>query len=130
MTAQVEQGLGQRTELIYEAPDVLSAPVGTRAITYDILGTARVDWNVLVIVPDRMTGCFIGREAELKQLADWADNQDSRACMLYGDAGLGKTTLVIDFLYRILEGRLTTSWTPSAITYYTAKQTRWGAKRP
>jgi len=46
--------------------------------------------------------------------------------MVWGDGGVGKTTLVVEFLHRMLEGSLSVKWRPELITFYTAKKTRWG----
>lgn len=46
--------------------------------------------------------------------------------MVYGDGGVGKTTLVVEFLHRMLEGKTSAEWRPELITFYTAKKTRWG----
>jgi Cdc6-like AAA superfamily ATPase len=63
---------------------------------------------------------------ELDALADWVNDSDSRKCMVYGDGGVGKTTLVVEFLHRMLEGKTSAEWRPELITFYTAKKTRWG----
>ena len=124
--AQVEKGLSKRDELTYEAPDLLSSPIGAGTPSYSVGDSTEAAWCPLVLIPDRVTDCFTGREAEMRELAAWADDVGSRACMLFGDGGIGKTTLVIEFLHKILEGSASTTWRPDAITYYTAKQTRWG----
>jgi len=58
----------------------------------------------------------------------WADDPDSRKCMVWGDGGVGKTTLVVEFLHRMLEGTADVEWKPEIITFYTAKKTRWGLR--
>lgn len=82
-----------------------------------------------VYLPDRIAASeeFTGRRKELQELADWADDEDSRACLVYGDGGIGKTTLVLEFAHRLLEGRLPElAWRPDIITFFSAKKTRWG----
>ncbi len=124
--AQQEKGLGDRHDFNYEAPDLLNTPVGGDAPQYSFQKTADKQWCPLVLIPSRMTDCFTGREEELESLKDWAEDEGSRACLVYGDAGVGKTTLVVEFLHRLLEGEARCNWKPDAVTYYTAKQTRWG----
>ncbi|KZP57549.1 hypothetical protein A3N37_02005 [Enterobacter ludwigii] len=46
--------------------------------------------------------------------------------MIWGDGGVGKTTLVVEFIHRLLEGSTPVAWRPEIITFYTAKKTRWG----
>jgi tetratricopeptide (TPR) repeat protein len=86
-------------------------------------------WRPLVSLPARQTNEFYGRGNELKQLEQWFLDTDSRACLVYGEGGIGKTTLALEFLNSLLDSpsqRLT--WRPDVIAFYSAKQTRWGAK--
>lgn len=46
--------------------------------------------------------------------------------MLYGDGGIGKTTLAVEFIWRLLEGTIRCDFKPELITFFTAKKTRWG----
>jgi len=62
----------------------------------------------------------------MDEIADWFDDSGSRACLVYGDGGIGKTTFSIECVHRLLEGKLSTQWRPELISYYTAKRTRWG----
>jgi tetratricopeptide (TPR) repeat protein len=78
------------------------------------------------MIPNRLTTDFTGRDKELADLVDWLDDTESRACMLYGDGGIGKTTLAVEFIHRILDGSLHSKFKPELITFYTAKKTRWG----
>ncbi len=126
ITAQKEQGINAREEITYEAPDLLSSPIGTSPPVYEIAKTDDLRWSPLILVPRRMTEDFTGRENELSALSDWANDTDSRACMLWGDGGIGKTTLAVEFIHRLLEGKLQVDWRPDVITFFTAKQTRWG----
>jgi tetratricopeptide (TPR) repeat protein len=76
--------------------------------------------------PIRQTDVFEGRVDELLVLKDWLDDEDSRRCLIYGDGGYGKTTLVLECLNQLIEGSLNISRPlPSVICYYTAKKTRW-----
>lgn len=82
--------------------------------------------SVFTNVPVRQTSTFEGRSKELCVLQEWlADREDSRFCLVYGDGGFGKTTLVLEFLNSLLEGEEGAENLPSLISYYTAKQTRW-----
>ncbi|MER8077390.1 hypothetical protein [Acinetobacter pittii] len=87
------------------------------------------DWNPLIYLPERATSTsdFTGRKQEISELIDWFnDSEDSKRCLIYGDGGIGKTTLILEFLHRVLEGSIEVEWKPSVITFYTAKKTRWG----
>ena len=80
----------------------------------------------LVFLPSRETPIFEGREEEIQQLRSWLDDLDSRACLVFGDGGVGKTTLALEFLHSYLEGAYSEiSYAPEIICFYTAKLTRW-----
>ncbi|EOA2958584.1 TPA: hypothetical protein ACGIZ8_000912 [Yersinia enterocolitica] len=77
-------------------------------------------------IPIRQTETFEGRQKEVEHLVEWLNDDDSRRCLVYGDGGYGKTTLVLEALNRLLEGELNiTKNFPSLICFYTAKMTRW-----
>ncbi|MGA4321927.1 AAA family ATPase [Ectopseudomonas hydrolytica] len=78
-------------------------------------------------VPCRQTSTFVGRSKELDKLKEWmGDISDSRACLVFGDGGFGKTTLVLEFFNSLLEGSIETDFQlPSIISFYTAKRTKW-----
>jgi tetratricopeptide (TPR) repeat protein len=77
-------------------------------------------------VPLRQTDTFEGRKRELTKLAEWFNDDDSRACLVFGDGGFGKTTLVLEFLNNLLEGKVTIDHPrPQVISFFTAKMTRW-----
>lgn len=78
-------------------------------------------------IPVRQTNTFVGRSKELGQLAEWLDDfEDSRSCLVYGDGGFGKTTLVLEFFNKLLDGESTQpKHLPTLISYYTAKKTKW-----
>lgn len=112
----------------YETQSRLLELSGKRDLEYAIYETSWCnDWSPLAFIPNRLSAKdeFTGRQEELKQLAEWADNPDYRMCMVWGDGGMGKTTLVVEFIHRILE-KSTIEWKPELITFYTAKKTRWG----
>lgn len=125
--AQLQSSLFDREDLVFETDNVLQAPQDVSCPNYLITETSDSHWKPLVLLPDRSTNQFMGRDHELAALADWADDTGSRACMVFGDGGVGKTTLVIEFVHRLLEQKAECSWKPELITFYTAKQTRWGA---
>ena len=57
---------------------------------------------------------------------EWVDDEDSRYCLVYGDGGYGKTTLVLEFCNLIMESEFDFERSPpEIISYYTAKKTRW-----
>lgn len=126
VTAQEQLALFERRTHTYETQDVLGASDLSRARGYDFATTYSAEWSPLTLLPDRLTQHFTGRIKELVELEDWLDDLDSRACMLIGDGGIGKTTLAIEFVHRLLNGQVRTEWRPEIITFYTAKQTRWG----
>jgi Tfp pilus assembly protein PilF len=77
-------------------------------------------------VPIRQTDNFEGRHEELELLKEWFNDEDSRRCLIYGDGGYGKTTLVLELLNQLLDNELEINDPlPTVICYYTAKMTRW-----
>jgi Tfp pilus assembly protein PilF len=84
-------------------------------------------WRPTVLLPARQTDTFEGRTEQLRELSSWLSDPDSRACNLYGEGGIGKTTLVLELLNRIIEGDYSTvTWRPEVICFFSAKLTRWG----
>lgn len=123
--AQRQVSLTHSVDVTWEAEDVLAFRARSER-AYSLWETGDPSWCPIVMVPSRVTQHFSGRRAELLQLSEWADDLDSRACMLYGDGGMGKTTLAIEFVHRLLDGSISSDWRPEMVTFYTAKQTRWG----
>lgn len=77
-------------------------------------------------IPVRQTEIFEGRIEELKSLNEWLDDKDSRFCLVYGDGGFGKTTLVLELLNQIMESKIDLEEPiPSLISYHSAKMTKW-----
>ena len=77
-------------------------------------------------IPIRQTDIFEGRDQEIKILVEWMDDEDSRYCLVFGDGGYGKTTLVLEILNQILESQFDFEKPlPEIISYHTAKMTRW-----
>lgn len=83
--------------------------------------------SVFSNVPVRQTSTFEGRSTELGALTEWMNEpEESKFCLIFGDGGIGKTTLALEFLNRILDGDVVlTAKPPSVICYYSAKMTRW-----
>lgn len=80
---------------------------------------------VLNNIPVRQTSTFVGRKKELDKLTEWLnDIADSRTCLVFGDGGFGKTTLVLEFFNKLIEDGFE-SPPPSVISFYTAKKTKW-----
>lgn len=124
--AQVERGLFNREDVSYEISDPFLEVRSSDQRAYEIIKTEIKEWSPLSLFPDRITKEFTGRERELDDLRDWWNDSESRACMIFGDGGMGKTTLAVEFVHRMLEGRIATEYRPEIITFYTAKKTRWG----
>lgn len=124
--AQVERGLFDREDVSYEINDPFLDVRSSDLRAYEIVKTETKGWSPLSIFPDRITKEFTGRERELEDLRDWWNDSESRACMIFGDGGMGKTTLAVEFVHRMLEGRINIEYRPEMITFYTAKKTRWG----
>lgn len=78
-------------------------------------------------VPSRQTNTFEGRKKELAKLTEWlVGDEEPNACLVHGDGGYGKTTLVLEFLNNFLEGAIEpTGKVPEIISYHTAKMTKW-----
>ncbi|WP_202024778.1 tetratricopeptide repeat protein [Klebsiella quasipneumoniae] len=126
---QVQESLLNRSEGSYEVENILLNLPRPATPQYDVAELTWTDnWTPFIHIPDRLAtlNVFTGRESEIRQLIDWADDADSRKCMVWGDGGVGKTTLVVEFLHRLLEGKTPVEWRPDIITFYTAKKTRWG----
>lgn len=78
-------------------------------------------------IPSRQTDIFVGRNKEIDRLTEWINDEDGvKYCLIYGEGGIGKTTLALEFLNRILDGEiLFTNQPPTIICYYSAKGTQW-----
>ena len=83
-------------------------------------------WLPLCYFPDRITDTFTGRAEEKSALIDWLDDTDSRACLVFGDGGVGKTTLVVETLHQFLDEDIEVNWKPKIVTFYTAKRWQFG----
>lgn len=83
-------------------------------------------WEPFCYLPDRATDSFTGRARQLEALTEWINDDGSRACLIHGDGGYGKTTLTIEFLHQVLDERISVEWKPSIVIFYTAKRWQWG----
>ncbi|EGH28969.1 hypothetical protein PSYJA_08308 [Pseudomonas syringae pv. japonica str. M301072] len=127
--AQVQTTLLSRGQVVYEVENVLLGLPQPRTPEYQVSEPSWSDtWRPFVYLPERLASesVFTGRDTEINALSEWADDPDSRKCMVWGDGGVGKTTMVVEFLHRWLEGKTKIEWKPEIITFYTAKKTRWG----
>lgn len=127
--AQVQTTLLSRGESTYEVENVLLGIPQPSTPEYQVSEPTWSDtWRPFVHIPERLASetVFTGRGTEIAALCEWADDPDSRKCMVWGDGGVGKTTMVVEFLHRWLDGKTTIQWRPEIITFYTAKKTRWG----
>lgn len=121
--AQVYTSDGGVDKFTYEAANVFAKfPNGSLASlkSYDN------SWMPLYYLPDRVTDTFTGRDAERTALLEWLDDQESRSCLVYGDGGVGKTTLVVEVIHQLLDEQVSTNWKPRVISFYTAKRTQFG----
>ncbi len=92
-----------------------------------VVSTGDDFWRASVLLPLRQTQSFEGRIEEIASLHDWWSDLDSRACLIYGEGGIGKTTLVLEFLNDLLDSPPENlNWQPVLIFFYSAKLTRWG----
>lgn len=84
------------------------------------------EYSVFHNIPTRQTDLFEGRKNELNALHEWMSDDDSRYCLVFGDGGYGKTTLVLEFLNQLLESQMDLDEPlPELISYHTAKMTKW-----
>ncbi|KAF0215518.1 MAG: hypothetical protein FD174_4112 [Geobacteraceae bacterium] len=84
-------------------------------------------WNPSHLIPFKQTDTFEGRNKEISELIEWWNDKDSRTCIVFGDGGIGKTTLVLEFLNDLLDSSFGgIEWFPQLMFFYSAKQTRWG----
>lgn len=84
-------------------------------------------WNPSHLIPFKQTDTFEGRTKEINELIEWWNDKDSRTCLVFGDGGIGKTTLVLEFLNDLLDSSFGgIEWFPQLMFFYSAKQTRWG----
>ncbi|WP_413502096.1 ATP-binding protein [Serratia proteamaculans] len=127
--AQILRGTLSKSEVKYEVENILLSLPKQQSSGYFIFETTWDEsWSPFSYIPDRLAAKheFTGRNKELSELEEWINDTDSRKCMIYGDGGVGKTTLALEFIHRFLEGKINSKYRPTLITFYTAKKTRWG----
>lgn len=122
-TCQIDDGGGSRSEFTYEAPNLFHHLAGRSLPSLTIWDNA---WEPLCYLPDRTTDSFTGRSDQIKDLKEWMEDDESRACLIFGDGGYGKTTLALEFIHRVLDEDLPVEWHPTVIMFYTAKRWQWG----
>lgn len=116
---------GSLEGISYEAWNPFSRFVGH---SLPILSEYDNSWKPMCYLPERVTDTFVGRDEERGEIVEWLDDVDQRACLVFGDGGVGKTTLVIETLHRVLEEDVLLSWKPKLITFYTAKRLQFGVE--
>lgn len=84
------------------------------------------EWRPSFVLPHKQTTSFLGRGEQLDDLKEWWDDEFSRTCLIYGEGGIGKTTLALEFLNRVLDEEIEIDWKPDYIFFFSSKQTRWG----
>ncbi|MEW9572615.1 hypothetical protein ABQJ54_12725 [Rhodanobacter sp. Si-c] len=114
---------GQIESYSYEAANIFACFVGKHQ---PLLVKFDNGWRPLCYIPERITDTFTGRSEECISINDWFSDVESRACLVYGDGGVGKTTLVVEFLHKILEEEMRVEWRPRVISFYTAKRSQFG----
>jgi len=120
---QIDTGGEEKREFTFDTKNPFKfIPAGT----VPSLSIYPNSWEPFYFLPDRTTDSFTGREQQISELVDWINDSESRACLIHGDGGLGKTTLALEFLNRVLEEELVTESHPTIIMFYTAKRTQWG----
>lgn len=83
-------------------------------------------WHPIFILPLKQTASFLGRNEQINHLTEWWDDEYSRTCLLFGEGGIGKTTLALEFINRVLDEEIEVKWNPEYIFFFSSKQTRWG----
>jgi tetratricopeptide (TPR) repeat protein len=124
--AQIKTGINERKIIHYESDDPFIGLLGYVPPSFSVFDDREDNWTPFYYLPARLTETFAGRKEELDALKDWLEDSDSRICMVFGDGGLGKTTLVVEFMTQWLESSVKAQWRPEFISFYTAKRWRWG----
>ena len=132
-TLESEKSIEGRYELDNDSPLVNMKARGRSDFVSRKIYTAHDEWSPMFLIPNRKTDLFRGREEEIEDLLDWYNDTDSRMCLIHGDGGIGKTTLVLEFLHDIMDyphnvtGRQGSNirYFPLIILFYSAKLTEW-----
>ncbi|WP_305846316.1 tetratricopeptide repeat protein [Photobacterium kishitanii] len=115
-------------EVVFDLPinNVYVAESVKGGSSYDLaeVNTKGGSISIFHNIPIRQTDTFEGRDTELEELFDWLTDDESKYCLVFGDGGYGKTTLVLEFLNKLLEGDYDCTL-PQIISYQTAKLTKW-----
>lgn len=114
---------GVLENISYDASNLLSRSTCQRIPSFREFPNS---WHPMCYMPDRVTDTFVGRDTEQQEIVEWLDDVEQRACLVFGDGGVGKTTLVVETLQRVLEEELKISWHPKVMTFYTAKRLQFG----
>lgn len=70
---------------------------------------------------------FMHRAADLNEMDEWwADDTTKNILFIWGNAGYGKTTLVLQFLHQKLAPETTPTYRPKLVCFTTAKRTQYG----
>lgn len=126
-TLDWESSVSARLEVQEGAPTISFLPeVHGRFHTRDVLVKGR-QTAIFANVPTRQSSVFEGRRTEQQELIDWLADRESRACLVYGDGGVGKTTLVLEVINNLLDDEFEIEDYPTVVSYYSAKLTRWTA---
>ncbi|QCP62314.1 hypothetical protein [Pantoea sp. SO10] len=120
---QIDDGDVNRKDFNYDSVNPFHGLSGSKLPEPIIWNNA---WEPLCYLPDKTTDSFTGRNTQIQELKEWMDDEGSRACLLYGDGGYGKTTLALEFLHRVLDEDIQVEWNPKVVLYYTAKRWQWG----
>lgn len=122
ITTQFYDASSNKDERTHETENIFKSLGGRGLPRYR---TGDNSWAPLFHIPERAE-VFSGRQSQISSLIDWMNDTGSRACLVYGDGGFGKTSLVIEFVNRLLDEEISTEWKPKLITFYTAKRWQWG----
>lgn len=122
-TCQISNENDSRDNFTYEAISPFHSLMG-RSLPAPVIWNN--SWEPFVYLPDRTTDSFTGRSSQLDDLKEWMNDDESRACLIHGDGGYGKTTLALEFLHRVLDEDVALEYRPQVILFYTAKRWQWG----
>lgn len=91
------------------------------------LNKSREKFTLIHNIPKRQTITFKGRENEIREINEWLNDSENKILMIFGDGGFGKTTLLLEYLNRILDDEIDCPINlPDFICFYSSKMTRWG----
>lgn len=111
-----------------DTDNLFNLEVSKKKVEYKYVEVRNNDRDEIVChnIPVRQTDTFEGRKDELDKIFEWLVDGDARLCLIYGDGGYGKTTLVLEILNKIIESNFDFSKNfPQYICFYSAKMTKW-----